>query len=207
MREKIHYAIEAALALAVLILFVLHFIGNKISSDSPITYTNERNEVEIMPVAYIDIDSLLLNYKYSIDINEVLTRYYENSQAKLTEQWRKFQTEAEDFQRKVDTQTFANRERAESEAQRLAKKQEDLQKLGAQYSQEFEEKQISMREKLRQILNLHLKEYNNSKGYHFIYGKFGDNMLYSNEIYNITTEVLDYLNQRYADDPSLKPTD
>ena len=207
MREKLHYAIEAALAVAVIILFVIQFTGSKKSSDTDVGFTNEGSDTEIMSVAYIEIDSLTLNYQYSIDINEVLTRYYENSQAKLTEQYRKFQTEYEDFQRKVETGSFLSRERAEGEAQRLAKKQEDLQKLGAQYGQDFEEKQINMREKLRQTINIQLKEYNKSKGYHFIYGKFGDNMLYSNEIYNITTEVLDYLNRQYAADPSLKPTD
>ena len=207
MREKIHYTIEAALAVAVIILFVLQFTGHKQPSDTNAAFINEGNDSEIMPVAYIDIDSLTLNYNYMLDMNEVFAKDYENSQAKLTEQYRKLQTEYEDFQRKVDTGSFLSRERAESEAQRLAKKQEDLQKLGAQYSQDLEEKQFRMREKLRQTINVQLKEYNKSKGYHFIFGKFGDNMLYTNEIYNITTEVLDYLNRQYAADPSLKPTD
>jgi len=207
MREKIHYAIEMALAIAIIFLFVLHFLGNKQQSDTNVAFTNEGSNTEIMPIAYIEIDSLTLNYNYSIDINEVLTKYYESSRAKMTVEWRKFQTEYEDFQRKVETGSFLSRERAELEAQRLSKKQEDLQKLGNQYDQEFEEKQMRMREALRQTISLHLIEYNKNKGYHFIFGKFADNMLYSNEIYNITTEVLDFLNRQYAADPSLKPTE
>ena len=206
MREKIHYAIEAALAVAVIILFVLQFTGSNNSSDTTVTFTNEGSDMEIMSVAYIDIDSLS-SYNYSIDLTEIITKDYENTRAKLAEQYRKFQTEYEDFQRKVETGSFLSRERAEGEAQRLAKKQEDLQKLEAQYAQELDEKQFRLREKLRQTINVQLIEYNKSKGYHFIFGKFGDNMLYSNEIYNITTEVLDYLNRQYAADPSLKPTD
>ena len=207
MREKIHYAIEAALAVAVIILFVLQFRGNKKPSDTNVAFTNEGSDTEIMPIAFVDIDSLTLYYNYMIDLTEVITKDYENSRAKLAEQYRKLQSEYEDFQRKVETGSFLSRERAEGEAQRLTKKQEDLQKLEASYTQELDEKQFRLREKLRQTINVQLIEYNKSKGFHFIYGKFGDNMLYSNEIYNITTDVLDYLNRQYAADDTLKPSD
>jgi len=208
MKEKLHYAIEAVLAVAVIILFVLQFSNNKKSSNAD-TAVSEGMAAsgEFMPIAYIDIDSLMFNYTYSIDLNEQMVKRAENSQANLTERGRKFQTEVAEFQRKVDTNAFLSRERAESEQQRLMKKREELQNLEAQLSQEFSEEQFRINNDLRKTIIAQLREYNKSKKFQIIYGKMNDNILYSDEAYNITLEVIEYLNKQYAVSPVVKPNE
>ena len=201
MKEKIHYAIEAALVVAVLVLFVLQFAGGKKTADTTVVKLEKENGADIMPIAYIDFDSLMTTYTYSLEVTERITREYESSQATLAEQARRFQNEYNDFQRKVETGSFLSRERAEAAQQNLVKKQEELQKLEARLTQELEEKRYVLQSDLRKTIITQVAEYNKDKGYQVIFGKVSDIILYANEAYNITVDVIEYLNLRYAEAP------
>jgi outer membrane protein len=198
MKEKIHYVIEAVLGIAVIVLFVLFFSNNKKTNFSP-TASLDSNAIshDVLPMAYIDVDSLMQKYTYSIELNEQITRKYENSRANLTEKLRKLQSEVADFQRKMETNSFLTQERAQSEQQRLIKKQDDLQKLEAQLSQELGEEQMRMNEDLRKTIISQLKEFNKGRGYHIVYGKVNDNILFADDTYNITREVIEFLNKNH----------
>ena len=201
MKEKLHYAIEAVLVVAVIILFVFHFSENKKSSNTDMSPAGGATSGESMPIAYIDLDSLLSNYTYSIDLNEQITKKVENSHASLTEKLRKLQSDAAEFQRKLETNAFLSQERAESERLRLMRKDEELQNLQAKMSQELGEEQMRTNEELRKTIISLLRAYNKNKGFHIVYGKMNDNILYADGAYNITAEVLDYFNKQYAASP------
>lgn len=208
MKEKIHYAIEAVLAVAVVILFVLQFSGNKKPSDvNAVASGGESSSESAMPIAYIDVDSLMSNYTYSIDLNEQITKKYENLRANFTERARKLHNEVADFNRKYETGAFLSAERAQSEAQRLQKKEEELQQLQAQMSEEFAAEQFRMNEQLRNTIISQLREFNQDKKYQFVYGKMNDNILYADDAYNITGHVIDFLNKKYSASPATKPAE
>ena len=202
MKEKIHYVIEAALAVAVIILFIFQFSGNKHDSTGSIS-GGEVSFGEAMPMAYINVDSLMLNYTYSIDLNEQLMRKFENSQANLTERMRKLQADAEGFQRKVQTGSFLSQERAEAERDRIVKSEEDYRRLEQKLSQDFNDEQLRVNEELRNSIITNLREFNKDKKYHIVYGKMNDNILYADEAYNITDEVIKFLNMKYAASPAV----
>jgi Outer membrane protein (OmpH-like). len=206
MKEKLHYAIEAVLVIAMIILFVLQFSGNKKSSNANSAVSEDKAASgEFMPVAYIDIDSLLVNYTYSIDLNEQMVKKMENAKANLVERSHKFEAEAADFQRKYETNAFISPERAKSEYDRIMKKQAELQNLEAQLQQELGLENMRMNEEIRKTIITQLREYNKGKNYQIIYGKMNDNILYSNDAYNITTEVIEFLNKQHAVSPALTP--
>jgi outer membrane protein len=204
MKEKVHYVIEAVLSVAVLILFILQFSGGKKSIVTDVAVPDDNVAGSTMLIAYIDVDSLMSNYVYSIDLNEQITKKYENSRASLTEKLRKLQSDAADFQRKAETGAFLSRESMETQQQRLMQRDQDLQQLQAQMSQELSEEQMRMNEELRKTIITLLTEFNKSKGYHIVYGKINDNILYADDAYNITGEVIDFLNSRYASSPAAK---
>ena len=205
MKEKIHYAIEAALAVAIIIVFVLHFKGNKDTSKTSMAISDTGNASGMMSIAYVDIDSLTSNYTYSIDLNEHMAKKFENSRAKFAEQMRKVQVEADDFQRKYETNSFLSQERAQTALNNLRKKQEDLQKLEAQYAQELDDERLRLTNALRNTIVTQVDEYNKSKGFHIVFSKRDDNILFANDAYNITAEVTEFLNRHYAASPVLKP--
>ena len=206
MNEKIHYGIEAVLVVAVVVLFVFQFSGSKKSPNAGTGTTGtEVASGSAMPVAYIDVDSLMLNYKYSIDMNEQLIRKYEDSQVNLNEKVNKWQADAQSFQRKAETGSFISQERMDSERDRIIKSQEDLEAYRAKLSQDFSDEQLRMNENLRKSILTHLEEYNKDKSFHLIYGRMNDNILYADRSYNITAEIIDFLNKKYAASPALAP--
>ena len=196
--KNINYIINGVLALAVVILFVLQFTGKKESGVTK-TFTAEASASGLLPIAYVNVDSLLLNYNYSKDLNEIIIKKQENSRASVNQKLRSLQTEMQDFQRKVENNAFLTRERAEQEQARLMKKQQELQDFDNRLAQELVSEQQRLNEQLRDTLVSQLRVYNKDKGYQVILSNtMGDNILLAGDAYDITKEVIEYLNKNYA---------
>lgn len=196
--KNINYIINGVLALAVVILFVLQFTGKKESGVTK-TFTAEESASGLLPIAYVNVDSLLLNYNYSKDLNEIIIKKQENSRASVNQKLRSLQTEMQDFQRKVENNAFLTRERAEQEQARLMKKQQELQDFDNRLAQELVSEQQRLNEQLRDTLVSQLRVYNKDKGYLVILSNtMGDNILLAGDAYDITKEVIEYLNKNYA---------
>jgi len=206
MNEKLHYLIEAALAVAVIILFVLVFGGRKGAAvETKEAVSVDNTETKSIPIAYIDVDSLLMNYTFAIDLNEQMAKKLENYRANMTEQLRKFEADAAEFDRKAKTNAFLSRERAEAEQQRILRKQEELQKKDEQYKLELADEQKRSNEELTNTIITKIREFNKDKKYHLIFGKMNDNILYADNAYNITAEVIEFLNSQSKPSSVLKP--
>ena len=196
--KNFNYIINGVLALAVVILFVLQFTGKKESGVTK-TFTAEESASGLLPIAYVNVDSLLLNYNYSKDLNEIIIKKQENSRASVNQKLRSLQTEMQDFQRKVENNAFLTRERAEQEQARLMKKQQELQDFDNRLAQELVSEQQRLNEQLRDTLVSQLRVYNKDKGYQVILSNtMGDNILLAGDAYDITKEVIEYLNKNYA---------
>ncbi|OCW94991.1 hypothetical protein A9168_04825 [Macellibacteroides sp. HH-ZS] len=197
--KNINYIINGVLALAVVILFVMQFTGKKNESGVTKTFAVEENASGLLPIAYVNVDSLLQNYNYSKDLNEIVVKKEENSRASVNQKLRALQTEMQDFQRKVENNAFLTRERAEQEQARLMKKQQELQDFDNRLAQELVAEQRRLNEQLRDTLVSQLRVYNKDKGYQVILSNtMGDNILLAGDAYDITKEVIEYLNKNYA---------
>ncbi|MDR0843780.1 MAG: OmpH family outer membrane protein [Tannerella sp.] len=196
--KNLNYVINGVLAVAVIVLFIMQFSGKK-EKQTPALVTASGEQIAGFPVAYINIDSLLLNYNFSKDLNEQITKKQENARANYTQQARSFQNDAENFQYKVQNNAFATRERAEQEQQRLLKKQQDLQALDEKLTQELMDETQRVNEQLRDTIVAHLKDYNKEKGYQIIFSNSGGTpILLADDVYNITSEVVEYLNKKWS---------
>ena len=76
-------------------------------------------------VAFVDIDSLLSKYEFSIILNKEMLRKEVDMRMKLSEKAKALQADYDDFQRKLQNNVYATRERAEEEQARILK-QKDL---------------------------------------------------------------------------------
>ena len=181
---------------AVIVLFVLVMQKPKCSQEAS-SVASTSSEVSTLPIAYINVDSLLLQYNFAINANDALMRKQEDARLKINTQAKRLQDEMNDFQRKLENNAFLSRARAEQEQTRLLQKQEELQRLDAQLTEELMIEQQNMSLQLRDTINNILKEYNADQRYQLIISNTsGDNLLYANEAYNITREVVDLLNTR-----------
>lgn len=197
--KNINYVISGILAVAVVILFILHFSGKKVTGNTQVREISKDGSIATLPIAYVDVDTLLMNYNFSKDLNEQILRKQENARANFTQRARQLDTEVKEFQRKLDNGAFLTRERAEQEQQRLVKKQQELQELDRKLSQELGEEQQKINGQLRDTLIEELKKFNADKKYQIILSStVGGTVLLADKAYDITAEVLEYLNKNYA---------
>ncbi len=196
--KNINYVINGVLVVAVVILYVMQFSGKKESSVTR-TFASAGDTTALLPVAYVNVDSLLLNYNYSKDLNEIILKKQENSRANITQKARSLQSEMQDFQRKIENNAFLTRERAEQEQQRLLKKQQELQDLDNQLAQELMQEQQKLNEQLRDTIVSQLGVFNQGRGFQIVFSNtMGDNILLAGKVYDITGELLEYLNKSYS---------
>jgi len=198
MKNNLPLIFNIVLAIAVICLFVL-VLNNKTGQEC----TKETVSVDSLshsklPIAYVNIDSLLLGYQFAKDANESLIKEQENSRLTINRRARQLQDEMSEFQRKLENNAFLSRQRAEDEQTRLMKKQQELQELDARLTQELMQKQQKMSEELRDTINLILNVYNADKKYQMIFSNsLNDNILYSDKAYDITSDIIGLLNKRW----------
>jgi outer membrane protein len=152
-----------------------------------------------MPVAYINMDSLLQSYSYSKDLNEIIIRKEENMRTNINQQRSALEAELQEFERKLNNGGFLTRERAEQEQQRLLKKRDDLQSYGERQTQDLLAQHQKLTEQLRDSLISQLKDFNKAKGFQIIFSNTAkDNIILADDAYDITNELVKYLNARYS---------
>ena len=193
--NKIHTLINVILVAAVAALFVIFYSGK-----TPATAeTVAAEQTDVMPVAYLNVDSLLMNYTFAQEASDKLMSKQEDARVKMNTKLRTFQNEVADFQRKLENNAFMSRERAEKEQQRLAKKEQELQELEAKLTQDIMIENQKLNQQLADSLNNFLQIFNADGRYHVILSNSAkDNVLMANELYDITNEVVNGLNARYS---------
>ncbi|WP_346710555.1 OmpH family outer membrane protein [Phocaeicola salanitronis] len=151
-----------------------------------------------MKIAYVEIDSLLTKYRFWNDLNELMIQKEENIRTTLNEKAKDLDNDMREFQRKLENNGFASRERAEQENLRISQKQRDLQQLQEKLTNELQMENQKNSLQLRDSINSFLKIYNKDKGYSLIISNTGfDNLLYADPAFNITDEIVEGLNARY----------
>jgi outer membrane protein len=189
--NKVQILVNVVLVAAVAALFVLHF-GKKECASSEVAAPSE-----VMPVAYLNVDSLLASYSFAIEASEKLMSKQEDARLKMNTKLRTFQNEVADFQRKLQNNAFLSRERAEKEQQRLAKKEQELQELEAKLTQDIMLENQKLNMQLADSLTNFLQVFNADGRYHVILSNNAkDNVLMAAEQYDITAEVIAGMNAR-----------
>lgn len=153
-----------------------------------------------LKVAYVDVDSLLNNYKFSVKLRNDMLRKGENMRMTLSEKGKALEADMNDFRRKVENNVYATRQRAEEEQARILKSQEELARLEQRLVNELSAEDQKNNIALRDSINHFLKEYNKTHGYDLILSKMADNILLGSESLDITKEVIDGLNSRYKEE-------
>ena len=138
------------------------------------------------------------NYDFAKDINKAMMRKEEDIKMKLTDRYKALQADQADFERKYKNNVYATPERAQEEYNRIVKKEQEIMQFEQQLTVEFEKEGLEKNQMLRDSISKFIKEYNAEKGYDYILTKLGDNILYANEALNITKEITDGLNSKYA---------
>ena len=152
-----------------------------------------------LPIAVINVDSLLQNYDLNIEESDRLMHKGEDMRLDLNQRANSLQNEMIDFQKKLENQAFLSRERAEAEQRRLMKKEQDLNILAQEKEQELllEQQQLSVR--LLDSVNSAIRTLNVDGKYHLVIttSALNNNVLFAAPQYDITDEAIELLNERY----------
>lgn len=196
--KQTNYIFNGVLAIIAIFLFA-QCTGKKNETATTANAPEGHVGASNLKIAYVEIDTLLTKYNYWNDLNEMMMKKEENIRATLNQKGRELETDAKEFQRKLENNAFATRERAEQENARLVKKQQDLQELQTRLTNELAAENQKNSLQLRDSINSFLKIYNKDKGYSLILSNTGfDNLLYADPSYNITKEIVEGLNKRYT---------
>lgn len=144
-------------------------------------------------LAYVDIDSLEAHYDYFKEKKAELEKKKEAAQNEISGRERQLQNELYALQQKAPTMTQAEGHAAEASLQKKAQQHElDRQNKYAQ----LQTQEAQFNEDLQKRLDETIKKYNADKRYSFIfsYRAGASNILYKDEAYDITKDVIKELN-------------
>lgn len=181
--------------IAALAVFIFCQCAQPVDNSSSSNNNKEAVPTTGLKIAYVDVDSLLSNYNFYLDLAEELMRKQENYSLVLAEDTKKLEADYEDFNKKVQNNVFSSRERAQSEQNRIQKKAQAIDEKTAQYSRELDLENATNSQKVSEAIDAFLKEYNKEHGYNMIITKAA--LLYSDEALDITADVIEGLNAAY----------
>ena len=203
--KQIHYVIEAVLAVAIIILFIMM----PRSSASKAKTTNHKAEqaAATLPIAFVRMDSLASQYEYFRDMNKQLAAEAEQNQRTLATKMAAMQKAAEDFQRRLRTNAFTSEDAARVEQEKILKMQEEGQRLELSMTQALANKQAEANEKMYRTVREQVSEMNKDGKYRYILTNVGlENLLYADSTLDITDDVVKFLNDHYRKEIKGKTT-
>ena len=189
------------LSIALIVLYILHFTGNKSglsgSESGQLSQTQQT-----MKIAYVKVDSLILNYDLAQNLHDEFTKKQEAFTSEYSSKRSAFEREATEFQQKLQRGGFLTEQRAMQERDRLVNKEQEISKLDQELSAKLAELQQTNNQQLIDSLITFLKTYNVSKKYDYILNS--GEVLLGPETCNITREVLQQMNSRYQTEKTQK---
>jgi outer membrane protein len=196
--------VNVILAIAVVILYILHFSGNR-SAQTTVGNSASANKnadksiaASNVKIAYINTDTLMDKYEFAKATRKDLETKGRLIDADLNNRKTGFQNDIASYQRTAGTMT---QQKAQETEQLLAMKERELAQYQQTQQSEFLKEEQKLNEKLRDNVNDFVKKYAESNGvtYVFSYSKnnIGVGLIYGIGATDITMEVLKGLNEEY----------
>ncbi len=156
-----------------------------------------------LKIAYVEVDSIMTQYKFCKEYSLILQKKGQNIQTTLATKQQQLEAAGVNFQQKLQQNAYT-REQAEAIQAGLQKQAADLDALNTRLSNEFQTETNKFNEALRDSIQHFLAKYNKDKKYSIILSKAGDNLLYADKAYDITNDVIAGLNKAYKPAPAKK---
>ncbi len=166
---------------------------------------NDSTQTTGLKVAYVEVDSLMTQFEFAKEKSAELEKKSLNARNTLTQKGQQLQAAANNFQQKIQNNSFTSREQAESVQAALQRQQNDLAALQSRLENELASEQQKFLIALQDSLNNFLELYNKDKKYDLILNKSA--ILYAGKKHDITQEVINGLNKRYKKAPSKETKD
>lgn len=155
-------------------------------------------------LAYVELDSIILNFDMYYDLRDELMVKQQNSEAELNTKGREYETGARDYEEKV-RKGLVTRATAAQMEQDLLQQQQDLLNLRNELETKLMEEEQVMNRRILNYIYDYLEEFSASNNYDYILAKsFGSPVMYANDSLDITEVVLRGVNYKYSEEKNEK---
>lgn len=191
--KNVSLALSAIALVGVIVLFGMQMSGGKGSSSNKTASSTQKEDGSVR-IAYVNIDSLEANYTYLKAKKEEFMQRQQSMNAELERSFRQYETDRDNFQRKVQAGTISQAE-GEATMKRLGQMEQSLYARKESMAQTLLKEQDEFNQNLQDQLEAYLEDYNKEKGYDYIlsYSRSGS-ILYKNKSLDITDDIIKGMN-------------
>jgi len=155
-------------------------------------------------IAYVEIDSIILNFDMYFELRDELMVKQQNSEAELNTKGRQYEAGARDYEDKV-RKGLVTRATAAQMEQDLLQQQQDLLNLRNELETRLMEEEQVMNRRILNYIYEYLEEFSADNNYDYILAKsFGSPVMFANDSLDITKAVLQGVNYKYREEKSEK---
>jgi outer membrane protein len=196
--KKISLISNGVLLVAVIVLYVLHFSGNKSNDQTkktsgPSVFSASSDQ----PVAYLEIDTVLANYKLYLELQDDLTKNIKAHDKRISSQMQTIEKEFQQLEGKRQNMMITTSEYEKKITELQARYQRLQQEQMAVQQQLMTQEQNANRRVINSISE-YLDSVKQEGSFSMILGVTYGSVLYAKPELNITKEVLEGLNEEYA---------
>ena len=185
--------INIVLAIAVAILFYLHFATCKKCS-VPTASDSANKQRGSFKIAYFDLDSLENNFEFCKQAEKSLGTLEQQKRSELASRKDAYVAKVKEYQAKGQAMSQAELQAAQQD---IAQREKDYTQDEQQKSQEMQEEKFKTLQDINKKIQDYLKEYNKDKTYAFIISSSSDLVYYKDSAYDITKDLVKGLNELY----------
>jgi outer membrane protein len=191
--------VNIVLFIGLIVLYGLYFFGTGKVEDQheQLVQMEDKLSESTSAIAYVSSDLLMEGYELAIKMRADFEGEQTRLENDLSRRQQTFQTEVEGFQRSINAGTISM-DRAQAREQELMLMQQELVQLSDTYRERLAVREFEMNVELLDKISDFLERYNQEAGYDFILGYArGGGILFADEQFDITNEVLARLNEEY----------
>ena len=186
--KPITWVVNGVLAIAIIILYVLHFNGNSTPIKSAAIAGAGTK------VAYFEIDSIQNSYEFFKEVKSALQVKDMENAKQLAALKNAFAAKYQDLQKNGQ---YLSQAEIGSRQQELAQLEKNYTNKEQQLSQELQEESFKRLQEVKKKIEAFLVQYNKNKDFAYIFSSNPDLMYYKDTAYDITTDIIQGLNAEH----------
>jgi outer membrane protein len=186
--KSIAWVVNGVLAVAIIVLYVLHFNGNNTPMKSSAAGASGTK------IAYFEIDSIQNNYEFFKEVKSALQVKDMDNAKQLTALKNAYIAKYQDLQKNGQ---YLSQAEVGSRQQELVQAEKNYTNKEQQLSQELQEESFKRLQEVKKKIELYLQNYNKNKTFAYIFSSNADLMYYKDTAYDITADIIKGLNAEY----------
>lgn len=145
--------------------------------------------LQIPKTAYVDIQEVFDEFKGKKELAISLQRFENKSRSFL---------DSLSMDIKVLQQNLPKHKEPRAVLAKLQEKQDLLQKVNYEYVNQYEEQEKRYTNQIWMQINQYVNDYGEKSDYDYVFGTSGNgSLMYASKRKNITSEIINYINERY----------